>query len=73
MTPQAEIIRMIADALSSGLSLWSTRSEWRRLARHLNIRSSVCDEIHEHSKIRGPRNEKEPHKGSVTVAGVYVS
>ena len=60
MTPQAEIIRMIADALSSGLSLWSTRSEWRRLARHLNIRSSVCDEIHEHSKIRGPR--KSPTK-----------
>ena len=60
MTHQAEIIRRIADALSSGLTLWDTRSGWRNLARHLNIQSSVCDEIDEHSKLRGP--SKSPTK-----------
>ena len=60
MTHQAEIIRRIADALSSGISLWHTRSDWRNLARRLNIQSSVCDEIDERSKLRGP--SKSPTK-----------
>ena len=51
---------MIADALSSVPSLWSRLSEWRRLAGHLNIQSSVCEEFDQHSKLRGPR--KSPTK-----------
>ena len=51
---------MIADELCSEQSLWSIRSEWRRLARQLNIQSSVFEEFDEYSKLIRPR--KSPTK-----------
>lgn len=55
---------MIAEALSSvrrpQLRPLSFRSEWHRLAHHLNIGYFVCEGLDEHSKLTGPR--KSPTK-----------